>query len=231
MPEIITNLLISIAVIFAFYAIPKTIEIKKDKIKNADNNANKYQNKDPILAPREYPSINGDIGEYTTYLKIKGLDTEFEKFLFNLYIPTGKNKWLKIDTIYISCYGIFIIENKNYSGQVYGTEKGRTWKVIYNNNTKKTLYNPILQSQKNISKVKKILCEKQLNGSMVESIIYFNDNAIFKQVPQNSDTVKITKSRFLTKAITKNGEFKLTEAEINAMYEALKIYENTGERK
>lgn len=232
MSRTINILLTYTAVIFTVAIIPQIVEIIITKIKERNKTKAEppiYQKEEPIQIHKDYASIKGEIGEHETYLKIKGLDAEFEKFLFNIYIPTGINQWTEIDIIYISRFGVFVIENKNYSGWIYGSEKGKIWTVAYNKNSKQTLYNPILQNQKHVLKVKEILYEKRLNSNIVKSIICFNDKAVLKQVPQSNDNVKIINSRSLRQTITETGELKLNETEINEIYQALKIYENASE--
>lgn len=170
----------------------------------------------------------GTNGEYATYRSVKGID-ENEKFLFNVYIPTGTNKWTEIDIIYINHTGIYVIENKNYSGWIYGNENNRTWTVTYNSKSKYKFYNPILQNKTHVSKVKEVLNRNNLNTSSIKSIICFNDDAVLKNITYTNPEIKIINSRDLKEAITENTQFKLNEFEINNIYEILKIYTNASD--
>ena len=51
----------------------------------------------------------------------------------------------QIDHVIVSCYGIFVIETKNYKGWIFGSENAYEWtQVIFNNKYK--LYNPVKQN-------------------------------------------------------------------------------------
>ena len=45
------------------------------------------------------------------------------KILRNVYIPKENGETSEIDVLYITQKGIFVIESKNYSGWVFGSEK------------------------------------------------------------------------------------------------------------
>lgn len=171
----------------------------------------------------------GTIGEYASYKKIKGIDPEYEKFLFNVYLPTGINKWTEVDIIYINRYGIFVIENKNYSGWIFGDSNSRMWTVVYKGGKKKSLYNPIMQNKKHIQKVREILCEKDLNTGAVRSIVCFNDGAELKKVPESDYDVKIINSRDLVSTLKANAYPRIDKEEIEQIYAALKIYANASD--
>lgn len=174
-------------------------------------------------------SDKGATGEYKTYKAIEGLDAEYERFLFNVYIPTGTNKWTEIDIIYINRSGIYVIENKNYSGWIFGSAENRTWTVTYGKNAKRTFYNPILQNKKHIIKVKEVLLKSCINTSTIKSIICFNNEAELKKVPDNSYDIKVINSRNLRRTIMENQQMRLNTSEINKAYAALKIYANASE--
>lgn len=64
----------------------------------------------------------------------------------------------QIDHVIVSCYGIFVIETKNYKGWIFGSEKSYEWtQVIFNN--RYTLYNPLRQNLGHIKALKANLSE------------------------------------------------------------------------
>lgn len=65
------------------------------------------------------------------------------KILRNVYIPKENGETSEIDVLYITQKGIFVIESKNYSGWVFGSEKNYQWTVSLPNGIKNKLYNPI----------------------------------------------------------------------------------------
>lgn len=72
------------------------------------------------------------------------------KILRNVYIPKENGETSEIDVLYITQKGIFVIESKNYSGWVFGSEKNYQWTVSLSNGIKNKLYNPIKQNQTHI---------------------------------------------------------------------------------
>ena len=75
-----------------------------------------------------YSDEHEDIGTYgekltifdLELLKVKGYNGNI---LHNLYIPYNNGKTSEIDILFITKKGIFVIESKNYSGWIYGSEK------------------------------------------------------------------------------------------------------------
>lgn len=68
----------------------------------------------------------GARGEYRTSQNLE--TTAFEnKLLFNCYIPNRSGAKTELDIIMISTKGIYVIENKNYSGWIFGDEQSKNW--------------------------------------------------------------------------------------------------------
>ena len=51
--------------------------------------------------------------------------------LQNVYIPKRNGETTEIDLLYITEKGIFVIESKNYSGYIFGSETNRSWTSTY----------------------------------------------------------------------------------------------------
>lgn len=64
----------------------------------------------------------GKHGEYLTYKKLKEYESDGGKFLFNCYLPKEDGKTTEVDVLLIHSTGIFVIESKNYSGWIFGSE-------------------------------------------------------------------------------------------------------------
>ena len=61
----------------------------------------------------------------------------------------------QIDHVVVSVYGIFVIETKNYSGRIYGSEKSERWcEQFYGQ--KFFLYNPIRQNYSHVRALEKL---------------------------------------------------------------------------
>ena len=65
---------------------------------------------------------------------------------------------VQIDHILFSTRGIYVIETKNYSGKIYGTDKQSIWTHVYDENKPAMqFYSPVKQNVIHISAIKKIL--------------------------------------------------------------------------
>lgn len=115
--------------------------------------------------------LMGDVGEVITANALRHLGIEV---LRNVYLPV-EHHFLEIDMIGVCSLGLFVIENKNYSGVIEGSKSDYYWTVSYNFESHK-LYNPIMQNQKHKDVVQTILDENNINVPIFSPVI-FNDKA------------------------------------------------------
>ena len=116
----------------------------------------------------------GDVGEVIT---AKTLRDDFGLTVVRtIYLPY-KDKSVEIDMIAISDKGIFVIENKNYTGMVYGHVDSDYWKVKYADTTIR-MFNPISQNYAHCLAVEDLLhtYNKKLKFPIF-NIVIFNDKA------------------------------------------------------
>ncbi|MDO8430172.1 MAG: nuclease-related domain-containing protein [bacterium] len=101
-----------------------------------------------FLIERNTPYFKGKIGERFVSKKLKRLDKNYYKVLDDLLLPSdGKIvDTAQIDHIVVSNYGIFVIETKDWYGQVYGSVDKEFWSVYVRGYPKK-LYNPLFQNE------------------------------------------------------------------------------------
>lgn len=165
----------------------------------------------------------GTYGEYKTSTKIKALVGKY-KTVFNAYIPkNGKNETCEIDIIIIHEKGIFVIENKNYSGWIFGSEFDHDWCETFQSGKRFSFYNPIKQNKMHIINLKQFL--KKDGYFPFLSIITFNNNATLKKINLKSNDIIVTYSNCYIKKLNqkiKNMPVVLTQKEINKLYKVLK---------
>lgn len=105
------------------------------------------------------PSIRGKIGERRVNKALK--DTSNKNggnFFKGIIIPSDNGKTAQIDQIYVSRKGVFVIETKNYSGRIYGSDKQKEWtQVLAYGKRKFKMYNPVMQNGSHIHKLKETL--------------------------------------------------------------------------
>ncbi len=113
------------------------------------------------------PTTRGKSGENKVKWVI-GETIENEQYIINDLIITNEGKTSQIDHIVINPRGVFVIETKNYSGDIYGSENQREWtQVLAYGNVKNKLYNPIKQNATHVYHVKKIVGKLPVHSLVV----------------------------------------------------------------
>ena len=119
----------------------------------------------------------GARGEYRTSQILETATFE-NKLLFNCYIPNRSGDKTELDIIMISTKGIYVVENKNYSGWIFGDEQSKNWCETLKGK-KFFFYNPVKQNKSHIKNLEKVL---NIGEDKYISLITFNKNAILKKV-------------------------------------------------
>lgn len=121
-----------------------------------------------IKKKRHSPEAKGKRGE-NMVAQILGETIIGEQYVVNdLLFEPESGKSCQIDHIFINKYGIWVIETKNYSGNIYGEEKQREWtQVLAFGNTKNKLYNPIKQNATHIYYLSRYLNVKNIFHNIV----------------------------------------------------------------
>lgn len=126
--------------------------------------------------------------------------------------PYGSSQ---LDHIVVSPYGIFVIETKNYSGWIYGSEHGEYWtKNVYGH--KYEFYNPILQNTGHITALRKNL--KEFRYLPIFSIVAFSRQARLDVFIQEAIVVYWNQ---IPKAIRSFEEIKLSDFQVEAIYDQI----------
>lgn len=108
---------------------------------------------DKLKHPEEWKD-KGNSGERTLQLTlIEDLKIPENQIFRNLYIPKPNGETSEIDILVLSKKGIFVIECKNYNGNIYGDGRRRKW-IQYLGRTKSYFLNPFLQNDGHIQSLK-----------------------------------------------------------------------------
>lgn len=103
------------------------------------------------------PAGRGIVGEYRVRLAI-GRSKPEKQYVLNDYTVSVEGRSSQIDHIVIRENGIFVIETKNYSGRIYGTETQDEWvQTLHYGRVKNKLRNPLKQNATHIYRLKKLL--------------------------------------------------------------------------
>lgn len=141
------------------------------------------------------------------------------KILRNVYIPKENGETSEIDVLYITQKGIFVIESKNYSGWVFGSEKNYQWTVSLSNGIKNKLYNPIEQNQTHMKWLQNYVGE----DIPLFSIITFSERCTLKLKGEFTVPVINRDHLYATiRNIWNKSEDKLSDEQVNELYEKLK---------
>lgn len=168
-------------------------------------------------------AVNGKMGEVYTARKLKlvKLFGRKGKILRNVYIPKNNGETSEIDVLFITQKGIFVIESKNYSGWIFGSENQYKWTMMLPNKEKHSFYNPIKQNQTHMKWLRNYL------GTEIPlfSLIVFSERCELKKVTVEDPDIKVIK-RNRTYAtvcdIWNEKEDTLSDEEVDAVYQKLK---------
>lgn len=128
------------------------------------------------------PSFKGKMGEAAVRSRLgRELDSETYTEFHDLMIPS-RHGTTQIDHVYISKYGIFVVETKNYTGWIFGSEKQARWtQVVYKE--KHYFQNPLRQ---NYAHIKALAALLNLPDSKFHSLAVFLGDCEFKtEMPPN----------------------------------------------
>ena len=104
-------------------------------------------------------------------------DPSFHRLINNLILLGDNNVSHQIDHILIRGNGIFVIETKNYYGEISGKEEDSFWtrSFFVKGKKKRTLFhNPLKQNQSHIRAIKKVIGR---NYPIYTFVVFIQDNA------------------------------------------------------
>ncbi|HBO6863567.1 TPA: nuclease [Pseudomonas aeruginosa] len=140
------------------------------------------------------------------------LDRQIYRRLHDVTLPTPDGT-TQIDHVFLSPYGIFVLETKNMSGWIFGSEKQAQWtQKLYKRTFK--FQNPLRQNYKHLKALEATL---GVNPEHLHSVITFVGGSTFKtEVPAN-----VTQGIGFIRYINSFQQAVFSEAEVDAMLQAL----------
>lgn len=112
-------------------------------------------------------------GEIHVHTLLSHLGDEY-KILDNVVLLSDSGNTTQIDHVVVSKFGVFVIETKDYSGKIYGSEKSQYW-TQYVGNEQHKMYNPIMQNNGHVRALK--LAFNDLPSIPIVPIVVFVGNA------------------------------------------------------
>ncbi|QYR20977.1 NERD domain-containing protein [Paenibacillus sp. sptzw28] len=169
----------------------------------------------------------GELGEYKINIQLDQLPKEC-KYLSDIMVKNSKSRsgYSQIDHVVISPYGLFVIETKNYNGEIKGGRSDRNWRVSNRFN----MYNPLMQNYGHIKALENVL--RVFPALTYISIVSFTMRCRFSIDPElrkiASDELIVYDtelSEFINRKISRiramSDKPLLTEPEINQIYDAV----------
>ncbi len=118
------------------------------------------------------PNHRGKMGENRVASILRKLPNEY-RTLNNIIIP-ARNSTAQIDHIVVSPYGIFVIETKNYTGWIFGSDKSEQWKETFKTTEGCYFRNPVKQNWGHVYALSEYL---NLNRQIFKPVVVFSDHA------------------------------------------------------
>jgi restriction system protein len=132
------------------------------------------------------PSGKGRIGEILVTLSAKlVLDGGIYHLLSNVTFQLESGT-TQIDHILVSKFGVFVIETKNYSGQIRGDQHQTMWSQKFKR-TSHLFQNPLLQNYKHTRAVEHILAIAP--GEIFPLVVFVGNNRFLSAMPDNVTTL------------------------------------------
>ena len=179
------------------------------------------------------PEFIGWNGERLTSKVLKKLDRNgFRgKALRNVYVPEGYGRFAEIDLLYVARKGIFVLESKNYSGFIYGSENDQTWTQVLAKGKKESFYNPVKQNATHVQSLARFL-----NVPIpLFSIVVFSERCQLKKVDvsPNAPAVVLKRDKLYAKIVEiwRNAPDALSPAQVEAVAEMLAPLANVDEQQ
>ena len=175
----------------------------------------------------------GEYGEYASDFVLNNaelLRLSYIKTVRNVYIENN-GRTTEIDLVAITEKGIFVIESKNYGGWIFGDAQSKQWMQVFKHE-RHQFYNPVMQNE---SHVRKLASYLDISTNCVFSYIVFSDRCEFKQLPPDTDHIKIIHRNRLLNAVKNelgNGRTFFVKEEIDRIYyKLLYLTSKTDEEK
>ena len=135
-----------------------------------------------IIGLLKTPKIKGIFGEAIVKLLAKfKLPTDIYIPIHNVTLPTADGT-TQIDHIFVSEFGVFVVETKNMKGWIFGAENQAQWtQKIYKEKNK--FQNPLRQNYKHVKTLESAL---EVPPEAIKSVIAFMGESEFKtDMPSN----------------------------------------------
>ena len=113
---------------------------------------------------------SGRLGERRVARELRRLPKRGFRVINDIHIPSTGGNTVQIDHIVVSTRGIFVIETKNHSGRICGSEHDQYWEQRYMLSSR-SFYNPLLQNASHIKALRRHL--RGVGSDLFMSVVVF----------------------------------------------------------
>ena len=126
----------------------------------------------PIKAMVQAP-IKGAMGEFAVKVGAAlSLPSLVYRRYHNVTLPTVDGT-TQIDHVFVSVFGVFVVETKNMGGWIFGSERNRQWTEVFPTGQKYKLQNPLRQNYRHVRAIEDSLVGIGLPKGAVKSVVVF----------------------------------------------------------
>ena len=111
-------------------------------------------------------------------------------------LPTAGST-TQIDHVFVSVFGVFVVETKNMNGWIYGRAQNREWTQVFPGGQKFRFQNPIRQNYGHVKAVEDALTGMGLPKVVVKSVVVFVGEAELKSEMPENVTVGFDAARYI----------------------------------
>lgn len=155
----------------------------------------------------------GAKGEALVAKKLSKCKKENDRLLNDVVLLDSKGESYQIDHIFINKNGIWIIETKNWSGRIYGSDEQKEWtQVLAYGKEKHRHYSPVKQNLTHVNKILRVLKGKT---AIIPLVVFVSADI------SNVQSGYVCTLDNLPRMVERNYGFYLTPQEIEKYYQII----------
>lgn len=185
--------------------------------KNSLNSGGKKSRRKEAAKPE---IVAGKYGEKIASAIIKSVLRESDNYFTNVTVTNGEQV-VELDNLIINRRGVYIIEIKNYSGEIYGEAQDSEWEKLHisrnGNAYVKKIRNPIKQVKRQISIVSDVFNKNRIRVWVYGYVLMLNNNSPV------SNKFTLSSAKEIDSAIHNKGKCNLDRKTIDMIKRALKV--------
>lgn len=146
----------------------------------------------------------GRIGEDEVYAELLKVDSK--KLVFRNVILGPKRHTAELDFIVVTDAGVYVIEVKNFGGEIDGARLSKKWYQSFEGRSRHTFYNPMLQNTTHVNALRHTLlnCIPEEEHHLFHSMVVFSDRSEFLNIPSSCDKVMVIHTSELAELLSKS---------------------------